>query len=78
MLVCRPRYLGVIGSRNKIAAVAEKLLQDGFTREEIEMCHMPVGTQIYAETPAEIAISIAGELIAVRAGHPDIGRHMDL
>ncbi len=78
MLVCRPRYLGVIGSRNKIAAVAEKLLQDGFTREEIEMCHMPVGTQIYAETPAEIAIIIAGELIAVRAGHPDIGRHMDL
>lgn len=78
MLACRPRYLGVIGSRNKIAAVAGKLMEDGFTREEIEMCHMPVGTQIYAETPAEIAISIAGELIAVRAGHPDIGRHMVL
>ena len=30
---------------------------------------MPIGTRIYAETPAEIAISIAGEMIAVRAGH---------
>ena len=40
---------------------------DGFTREEIENCHMPIGTAIGAETPAEIAVSIAGELIHIRA-----------
>lgn len=68
-LACRPRYIGVIGSRNKAGAVTEKLMGDGFSREEIEACHMPIGTRIYAETPEEIAISIAGELIAVRAGH---------
>ncbi|MEY8337164.1 XdhC family protein [Lachnospiraceae bacterium 62-35] len=67
-LLRKPRYIGVMGSRNKIKTVTEALLQDGFTKEEIESCHMPIGTRIYAETPAEIAISIAGELIAVRAG----------
>ena len=40
---------------------------DGFSLEEIQKCHMPIGTDIGAETPAEIAISIAGELIARRA-----------
>lgn len=68
VLACRPRYVGVIGSRNKITAVTERLLKDGFSREEIAACHMPIGTRIGAETPAEIAVSIAGELIAVRAG----------
>lgn len=69
-----PCYIGIMGSRNKIRVVTDKLLDDGFSREEIEACHMPIGTDIHAETPAEIAISIAGELIGVRAaraaGHP--------
>ena len=39
----------------------------GFTLEEIQSCHMPIGTAIKAVTPAEIAISIAGELIMERA-----------
>ena len=47
--------------------VTDKLLADGFSLEEIQKCHMPIGTDIGAETPAEIAISIAGELIARRA-----------
>lgn len=63
-----PRYIGVMGSRNKVALVTEKLLGDGFSQEEIERCHMPIGVEIYAKTPAEIAVSIAGELIAARAG----------
>lgn len=62
-----PRYIGIMGSRSKIKVVTDKLLADGVTLEEIEQCHMPVGTEIHAETPAEIAISIAGELIAERA-----------
>ena len=62
-----PCYIGIMGSRSKIRVVTEKLLEDGFTREEIEGCHMPIGTAIGAETPAEIAVSIAGELIHIRA-----------
>lgn len=38
----------------------------GFSHEQIESCHMPIGVEIYAKTPAEIAVSIAGELIAAR------------
>ncbi|MDO5417811.1 MAG: XdhC family protein [Lachnospiraceae bacterium] len=67
MLTEKPCYIGIMGSRNKIQVVTQKLLEDGFSLEEIESCHMPIGTGILAETPAEIAVSIAGELIAVRA-----------
>lgn len=66
-LSLKPCYIGIMGSRNKIKVVTEKLMEDGFSREEVEACHMPVGVEIYAETPAEIAISIAAELIRVRA-----------
>ncbi len=67
VMALHPCYIGIMGSRNKIRVVTEKLLTDGYTQEEIDACRMPIGTEIYAETPAEIAISIAGELIAVRA-----------
>ncbi len=70
-LSMKPCYIGIMGSRNKIRVVTEKLMADGFSREEIEACHMPIGTRIYAETPAEIAVSIAGELIGVRAKRMD-------
>lgn len=66
MLDRKPRYIGIMGSRRKIASVTEKLLADGYLLEEIERCHMPIGTEIGAVTPAEIAISIAGELILER------------
>lgn len=67
-MAAKPRYIGIMGSRNKIRVVTEKLLEDGFSLEEIQACHMPIGTAIRAVTPAEIAVSIAGELICVRAG----------
>ncbi len=60
-------YVGVIGSRRKLETLTEKLMADGVTREQIDSCHSPIGLEIYAETPAEIAISVAGELIATRA-----------
>ncbi len=66
-MALHPYYIGIMGSRNKIRVVTDKLLADGFSLEEIQKCHMPIGTDIGAETPAEIAISIAGELIARRA-----------
>lgn len=60
-------YIGVIGSRKKLETLADKLIADGISREKIDSCHSPIGLDIYAETPAEIAISVAGELIAIRA-----------
>lgn len=61
-------YIGVIGSRRKIAAVNAKLFADGFTQEDIERITSPIGIDIMSETPAEIAVSIAAQLIMVRAG----------
>ena len=49
-------------------ASAEKLLENGFTAEEYARVHAPIGLAIGAETPAEIAVSVAAEMIAVRAG----------
>ena len=62
------RYLGCIGSRKKLALCRQRLLEAGFTAEEYARVHAPIGLAIGAETPAEIAVSIAAELIAVRAG----------
>ncbi len=62
------KYLGCIGSRKKLALCRERLLKAGFTAEEIDCVHAPIGLEIGAETPEEIAVSIAAELIAVRAG----------
>ena len=66
-LLAKPCYIGVIGSRAKHHFVQKKLRAQGFTEEDISFCHGPIGLPISAITPAEIAISIAGELIAVRA-----------
>ena len=66
-LSCHPGYIGVIGSRAKLAFVRSKLLADGFPADTIDACHAPIGLPISAATPEEIAVSIAAELIAVRA-----------
>lgn len=62
------KYLGCIGSRKKLALCRDKLLSDGFTQEEYARLHAPIGLSIGAETPAEIAVAVAAEMIAVRAG----------
>jgi xanthine dehydrogenase accessory factor len=62
------KYLGCIGSRKKLALCKERLLNAGFTETEYARVHAPIGLSIGAETPEEIAVAIAGELIAVRAG----------
>lgn len=67
VLSARPKYLGMIGSRRKIAHNKEVLLQCGFSEEEIDACHMPIGLDIKAVTPQEIAISIVAEMIMIRA-----------
>jgi xanthine dehydrogenase accessory factor len=61
-------YIGMIGSRRKISIIYGKLLEEGFTREQLDQVHSPVGIDIGAETPEEIAISIIAELIKERVG----------
>ena len=61
-------YIGVIGSRAKIAAVREILRGEGLDDGDFERITTPIGLDIKAETPAEIAISIAAQLIELRAG----------
>lgn len=67
-LKTKSRYIGVIGSRGKKAFVEEKLRALGFSDTEISRVYTPVGLAIGAETPAEIAVSIAAQLILIRSG----------
>ena len=62
-------YIGCIGSRHKIAAINAQLAQCGYTEQEIARITKPIGLDIKSETPAEIAVSIAAQLILARAKH---------
>lgn len=58
-------YIGMIGSKGKVAATYQKMLDKGFTQSELDFVHSPVGLKIGAVTPEEIAISILAEIISV-------------
>ena len=60
-------YVGCIGSRHKIAMTNRYLMENGIPEAELSRIHAPIGITIFAETPEEIAISIAAELIRCRA-----------
>lgn len=60
-------YIGVIGSSSKNKVIREKLLTDGYSEEEINRVCAPIGIPIAADTPEEIAISIAAEIIMFRS-----------
>ena len=60
-------YIGVVGSRRKTKYVREKLEAQGFTGEQLDSVYAPIGIEIGSETPAEIAISIAAQLIQIRS-----------
>jgi xanthine dehydrogenase accessory factor len=62
------KYLGLIGSRAKVARIYDALLEEGMPPECLQRVHAPIGLEIGAVTPAEIAISILAELIAVTRG----------
>jgi len=67
-LRARARYVGMIGSRRKVAQVRERLRERGFTDDELNRVHAPIGVEIGADTVEEIAVSIVAELIAERRG----------
>ena len=62
------KYIGMIGSRNKRDFVYDSLLKEGFTQKDLERVYCPIGLPIYADTPEEIAVSIAAELIKIKRG----------
>lgn len=62
------RYLGLLGSKRKTALIFKRLHEAGIPPERLYNIHAPVGINIGALTPEEIAVSIIGEIIAVRRG----------
>ena len=62
-------YVGCIGSRHKVAKTREILLSQGIPEADIDRIHSPIGLPIGGETPEEVALSVAAELVAHRSGH---------
>ena len=60
-------YIGMIGSRRKRDHIFNALLKQGFTEADLKRVHSPIGLDIDAETPEEIALSIVAELVHARA-----------
>ena len=67
-LPLRPRFLGLLGSKAKMVHVFADLLERGFSSEDLARVETPVGIEIGAETPEEIAVSIVARMVAVRRG----------
>ena len=60
------RYIAMIGSKRKVINVIKELQESGMRREVFERIHAPMGFEIGAITPEEIAVSVVAEMIAVR------------
>ena len=59
-------YIGMIGSPSKVKRIFKDLLKEGIARERLEQVHAPIGLDLGAETPDEIALSIAAEMLMIR------------
>lgn len=66
---CPLRYLGMMGNRGQVAKCFATLAEEGFSKEEIGRLHAPIGLNVGAESPFEIAVAILAELIQVRRSH---------
>jgi xanthine dehydrogenase accessory factor len=62
----KPGYLGMIGSKRRVRATLERIEADGIERAVLEQVHAPIGLDIGAETPEEIAVSIMAEIVRER------------
>jgi xanthine dehydrogenase accessory factor len=63
-------YLGMIGSKSKVAQTFTNLQASGYTEAQLAHCHAPIGLKISSQTPYEIAVSILAELISLRNQKP--------
>ena len=62
------KYIGLIGSKRKVLAIFDELRREGVSRAQLARVRAPIGLDVGAVTPGEIAVSIAAELVAVRRG----------
>jgi xanthine dehydrogenase accessory factor len=60
------KYIGMIGSPSKVKHIFKDLLKEGFTHTQLAQIHAPIGLDLGAETPDEIALSIAAEMVMLR------------
>lgn len=65
-LETRAAYIGMIGSPSKVKHIFKDLLKEGVARERLAQVHAPIGLDLGAETPDEIALSIAAEMVMLR------------
>jgi xanthine dehydrogenase accessory factor len=68
LLVSSARYIGVIGSRRRWLTTRKGLLEKGVSEEQLNRVYSPIGLELAAETPEEIAVSILAEVVMVRNG----------
>ncbi len=61
-------YIGMIGSRRRVQVVLRTLMNEGYDRDRLAMVRAPIGLDIAAETPDEIALAIIAEVVAARRG----------
>lgn len=70
-LTKRPKYLGMIGSAKKVAALLEDMCREGVAREELGRVYAPIGLDIASDLPSEIAVAILAEILLVKnSGKP--------
>ncbi len=60
------KYLGMMGSQEKVKKLFDELEEEGFTKAQLASVHAPVGLPIFSKTPEEIAVSILAEIIRVK------------
>jgi xanthine dehydrogenase accessory factor len=60
------KYIGMIGSKTKVETIFSHLLTKGISREQLDRVHAPIGLEIDAQTPEEIAVSILAEIVKIR------------
>jgi len=63
ILKLKTKYIGLLGSKRKSSEIKKRLIEEGFREEDVERIRSPIGLDINAETPEEIAVSIIAELI---------------
>ena len=66
LLTTQAGYIGVIGSKRRWATTTKKLLEEDVPADKLNLIHTPIGLDIHAETPEEIAVSIMAEIIMMR------------
>ncbi|MEM0118494.1 MAG: XdhC family protein [Conexivisphaerales archaeon] len=64
----KPRFVGLLASRKRVSEDAKRLEEEGVSKQDIEGVHAPVGVDVGAVTPAEIAVSIMSDVVAVKRG----------